>query len=59
MQLSTTQLCSLILIIGTVLLIFLERKFPYRRGIPFLEMASGLMLSGIRSSKVFVENTNI
>ena len=35
MQLSATQLCSFILVIGTLLLIFLERKFPYRRGIPF------------------------
>jgi sterol desaturase/sphingolipid hydroxylase (fatty acid hydroxylase superfamily) len=35
MQMSVTLICSIILVLGTALLIFLERKFPYRRGIPF------------------------
>jgi len=32
---SATQICSLLLVIGTILVVYLERKFPYRRGIPF------------------------
>ena len=32
---SVTQICALLLAVGTIIIIYLERKFPYRRGIPF------------------------
>ena len=35
MMFSVTQICALLLAVGTIIIIFLERKFPYRRGIPF------------------------
>lgn len=35
MTFSVTQICSLLLVVGTITIIYLERKFPYRRGIPF------------------------
>lgn len=35
MGLNVTTICALILGIGTIAIIYLERKFPYRRGIPF------------------------
>ena len=35
MQLNVVEICTILLVIGCVVLIYLERKFPYRRGIPF------------------------
>ena len=35
MNLSTVEICSLLLVIGSILMIILEREFPYRKGIPF------------------------
>jgi hypothetical protein len=35
MPLSIVEICAGSLLIGTGLIIYLERKFPYRRGIPF------------------------
>ena len=35
MQLNAVEICTILLVIGSAVLIYLERKFPYRRGIPF------------------------
>ena len=35
MSFSIVEICAVSLLVGTGCIIYLERKFPYRRGIPF------------------------
>jgi sterol desaturase/sphingolipid hydroxylase (fatty acid hydroxylase superfamily) len=35
MQFTAVEICTFLLVFGSAVLIYLERKFPYRRGIPF------------------------
>ena len=35
MQFNAVEICTILLVLGSAVLIYLERKFPYRRGIPF------------------------
>jgi hypothetical protein len=43
---TTVEITTLILVVWIVLIITLERLFPYRKGLPFLEKAFGLIWFG-------------